>query len=59
MARRANKKNAKPIESHTGVRYPGTGGKIRPPKLRDVTEEMDDQPARELDVQQAGGEEPW
>jgi hypothetical protein len=59
MKKRAKSQGVQPIENHTGVRYPGTGGKIRPPKLRDVTEEMDDQPARELDVQQAGGEEPW
>jgi hypothetical protein len=48
-----------PIENHTGQRYPGTGGKVRASKLNDVVDEFEEQRDSELDVQQAGGSEPW
>jgi hypothetical protein len=51
-------RSVEPIPNHTGQRYPGTGGKVRAPSMKDCVDEMESQPDRELDVQQAG-EDAW
>lgn len=48
-----------PIENHTGQRYPGTGGKVRAVHMNDVVDEIEGQRDTDLEVQQAGGDEPW
>lgn len=59
MPKRPKKKDVKPIPNYTGQRYPGTGGKVRSPQLNDCVDEMEARPERELETQQAGGDEPW
>jgi hypothetical protein len=56
----SRKREAKPIGNATGQKLPGVGGvRKKPNQVRDVVEEIETRPDRELDDLQAGGEEPW
>lgn len=57
--RKPDNRKVPPIENYTGQRYPGTGGKVRTPHTNDVVDDIEQQRDRELDDNQAGGEEPW
>jgi hypothetical protein len=54
------KGKVEPIPNATGVKTPGVGGARKKfGQVKDVVEEIESRPDRELDDQQAGGEEPW